>query len=376
MMPAVRSTILLVAMSLAACKTEVAPPVVKPIDAAATAAFAEELKGALTPCDAGRVDALIDYDTMGRIAIAGLPQGQAVLRGFLDKARSVGFGKGLCGTDQRVVAHRYLGLWSKGGESWPLFRVLVEGNVNYQAYRPGRDKDGKVHIVDYYSFMTGELTSETMRGMFDAMSGKLKQAEDALPVTERLRTAMLKGDHAAARTAIEQLPPSLRQTKAIMIHDIMISQKESDSAYQRAIESYAARFPGDPSLDLVSLDGLYLRKDYTGALAAVDKIDKAVGGDPYLDSLRASLHAENGDLDKAVHHARQAVTREAELETLWTTLLGIHVLRKDAAQTLATMDEMVTRFGSQIDEEVVAREPQWEFLRTSPEWKKRQAAAD
>jgi hypothetical protein len=374
MMPAVRSSILLVAMLLAACKGEVAPPVVKPIDAAATTAFAEELKGVLIPCDAGRVNALIDYDTMGRIAVAGMPQAQAVLKGFLDKARSVGFGAGICGTDQRPVAHRYLGLWSKGDESWPLFRILVEGNVNYQAYRPGRDKDGKVHIVDYYNFMTGELTSDTMRGMFDAMSGKLGQAEKALPVTERMRAAMLKGDHAAARTAIEQLPSSLRQTKAIMIQDITISQKEPGDAYQRAIESYAARYPGDPSLDLVSLDGLYLRKDYAGALAAVDKIDKAVGGDPYLDSLRANLHAENDDLDKAVHHAKQAVTREPELETLWTTLLGVHVLRKDVAQTLATMDEMGTRFGTQFDQEFIASQPQWEFLRTSPEWKKRQAA--
>jgi hypothetical protein len=39
------------------------------------------------------------------------------------------------------------------------------------------------------------------------------------------------------------------------------------------------------------LDALLLEKKYDEALAAVDRIDKLVGGDPYLDTYRTNINA-------------------------------------------------------------------------------------
>jgi hypothetical protein len=372
----VRILLVVALVVVSGCRRDVPPPTVSPGTEAERAAFADEMAAALAPCDPGRIDALIDFDTLGRLAVTGAPNARAVLEGLLDKARKVGFGAQLCGPADQPTTIRRLGTWTHDGEAWPLYRSIGVG-VNYVAFRPGKDAKGKVRAVDMYSFMAGQASSAVMRDLLDTLLER--SASENVKLDEkmtRIRTATLAGKEDEARAILATFPPEVRAKKGLMVQRVALSASLPPAEYQQALDEYAKLFPGDPSLDLVAVDGHWLRKDYASSLAAVDRLDRTVGGDPYLDGLRAMLHDQAGDLDKALEVARSGVTREPELQPLWWFLLTVQLDRKEVGPALATIDELGTRFGIEMSEDAMRAEPKYAFLLASPEWKQRQAAQD
>jgi biotin carboxyl carrier protein len=75
--------------------------------------------------------------------------------------------------------------------------------------------------------------------------------------------------------------------------------KVSPGEYLGALRFWRANYPNDSSVDLVSIDAFFLQEKYDMALAAVERLDTSVGGDPYLDSYRAGLHLKMGQKDLA-----------------------------------------------------------------------------
>lgn len=377
-MPPVRISPVARAISLLfvlACKREVPAPAVTPVDEAAAAAFAAELGGALVPCDAERIAALYDYDTLGQLAIAGLRVPPQFLEGFIGGLRNSAGAKGLCGTEARPVGYRYLRLMPRDGELWPLFRIDADESINYIAFRPGRSKDGSVRIVDTYVFMTGENATTTIREMVVRMLDlSVKDVKSTTTPMERLRAAVAAGNTDEARRALADIPADMRDTKYVMMQTVSVGASGPEDEYQRAIDAYAARYPGDPSLDLVTLDGLFMKKEYPAALAALDRLDDAVGGDAALDRLGVGIAVAAGDLDRALAYGLSAVEREPTSEDMWWALLTAHLHRKDAAAALETIAELDKRFGAKVDADELSSDPMWKALIESPEWKQRKAA--
>jgi hypothetical protein len=372
----VRIRLLVVALVVVSgCRRSVPPPTVSPGTDAERTAFAQEMAAALAPCDPKAIDALIDFDTLGRLAVTGAPNARAVLAGLLEKARGVGFGAQLCGAADQPTTIRQLGEWKRDGEVWPLYRSIGAG-VNYVAFRPGKDAKGKVRAVDMYSFMAGQESSAVMRDLIDTLLERSASENSKLDqAMTKLRVATLAGKQDEARAILATMPAEVRAKKALMVQRVALSASLPPAEYQAALDEYAKLFPGDPSLDLIAVDGFWLRKDYPSSLAAIDRLDAVVGGDPYLDGLRAMLHDEAGDLDKALAAARSGVTREPELQPLWWFLLTVQLDRKEVAPALATIDELQTRFAVVMDEDAMRAEPKYGFLLASPAWKQRQAAA-
>jgi hypothetical protein len=64
------------------------------------------------------------------------------------------------------------------------------------------------------------------------------------------------------------------------------------------------------------IDGYYLKQRYGEAIAAIDRLDRDLNGDPYLDLLRANAYRLKGDESNAERYAQRAVEREPELASL------------------------------------------------------------
>jgi hypothetical protein len=356
----------------AACR-EVQPPPVTPVDEAAASAFGADLQAALAPCEAARVDALFDYETMAQLALAGLRLAPAHVETFQRKIGASGLGSRLCGTKQRPVKYRYLGARPRDGERWPLFRLDVDGAFNYVAFRPTRSRDGRVLAADTYMFRHGERGSETMRELLETFGvrpgSELKAAAASM---RRFREALAKGDYDEARRVYAEMPPRVRQTKYLMGHAVAMAVSADER--QRAMDAFAARFPGDPSLDLILLDGHTLNKDYDAVLATVDRIDRAVGGDPYLEMQRSAAYVNIGDLDRALQAAKSGVERVPADVHMWSMLMTVQLDRKDIAAALTTIQHLETHFDRDLSDEFLAEDPAWTALIASPEWKKQRAA--
>jgi tetratricopeptide (TPR) repeat protein len=106
-----------------------------------------------------------------------------------------------------------------------------------------------------------------------------------------------------------------------------------EKAYLATIEEIEKLFPNDPALDLISIDGLYLRKNFAELDKVVDGLDRRLGGDAYLDLLRGGFWLEAEDLDRASKHYRRAIERDPTMVDAWWSLITIALQGKDWKET-------------------------------------------
>jgi predicted Zn-dependent protease len=108
-------------------------------------------------------------------------------------------------------------------------------------------------------------------------------------------------------------------------------------------------YPDDPCVDLLTIDRLILGGRWKDAIAAFDRIDRVVGGDPYIDDLRANVHLRAGDPDMARKLARRAIDRDPTLDAGYWTLLEIALRRRDHEATARLLSTLEDGYGWRFD---------------------------
>ncbi len=69
--------------------------------------------------------------------------------------------------------------------------------------------------------------------------------------------------------------------------------------YDEAIRAYRKAYPDERNLDLVMIDAYSAHKLFDRVLASIDGLDRTLGGDPYLDTMRSQAYFQKGDLAAA-----------------------------------------------------------------------------
>lgn len=304
--------VILAVLSVAVgCKSGAkAPETLQPVTEAEAQAFAESLEAAFATCDEAKLKASIDIEAAMRVAIrkSTVPKRQqnTVLRGMVEGAEGRSFLTEFCGLGEDNAIARFLRLRKADGRTSALFRLSSSQGINYIEFYLGKSKDGRVLSDNFYVFLTGTDLVETFRAPIDALIANPKRAKEFANVI-----ALLQTDPERGLAQLGTLPKKVRNTKAVQISAVLAASEVSDDAYEKAIADYEAHFPGDASLDLVSVDRLILTGKHDEAMAAVNRLDKSLGGDPYLAQLRAGIAIEQGtDFASAANYAKEAIGSE------------------------------------------------------------------
>ena len=123
-----------------------------------------------------------------------------------------------------------------------------------------------------------------------------------------------------------------------MMFYLQASSNKGNDAYGKALADFRAAHGREKGVDLILIDALLLQKQYAEALASIDRVDAALGGDPYLDVMRANVLLTSGDLEKAKAAARRAVERDPALPEAYWSLLSISLVQNDHAETTRLLE--------------------------------------
>ncbi|HSN93098.1 MAG TPA: hypothetical protein VLS93_17840 [Anaeromyxobacteraceae bacterium] len=255
---------------------------------------------------------------------------------------------------------RLLRVRPEKGEGRALFRVLGSSGVNYLDLYLQRAGSGKVRVVDCYVFISGETLSQTMRRMYllaaseadmsllDRLAGKEREFLKNVPVLKKMQQAQQEKRYGDVIAAYDELPGSLKKERVFLLPRFAAAAAlGDDKQYRRAIEDYEKALPDDPSLDLVSVDGHVLRKQYDRALARVDSLDSRVK-DPYLQFLRGSILLQKGDRDGAKQRFHMAIAGEPGLPAPYWALIELSMQDKDFRSTAELLTAIERNGGVQL----------------------------
>jgi tetratricopeptide (TPR) repeat protein len=362
----------LVVLGSPACRSKAEPP---PTPEAVTVeearALGESIEQKLAVCDPGGIDDALDLEHMVKLASADTPLTAGERSSLIAGVRgSMSLGRQLCDDVGIGSSYEMLRARQQGQEVSILFRALGEAGVNYLEFYLGKGSGDTPRIYDVYVYLSGERMSETMRDLLAATTSSRKTQQQARSFSRHVNDArehLMAGESEQARAALHRLPEQMRFRRPVRLLEVMAAAGLGDEAYEKAIAAYEKAYPGDPSLDLVSIDGHLIRKQYDDAIAAVDRLAARLGGDPYLEMLKATFLVEKGELDAAWTVASAGLAAAPEFEDAHWMALTIALERKaydDVASMMATLSD---RFAAEFDPELMAEEDLWIGFLESPQ---------
>jgi hypothetical protein len=253
--------------------------------------------------------------------------------------------------------YRALHIHRQDGRQRALFRLIgANGAVNYHDYMLTRSAAGKIVATDCYLCTMGVLLSETFRLAFlqkpgadtARLSGAEKDYVAHAAEIENIRLDAREKKWPQVLAALKRLPPSVQASKLVMPTRILAAQQSNEAEYLAVIDEFRKNYANDPMLDLISIDGYVLRGQYDKADQCIQRVNRAVGGDPYLKVMRANMLTAQEKLDAAHELLQTAVAEEPTLLRAYNALIDGSLARHDFIETFEWLTAAEThgaRFG-------------------------------
>ncbi len=344
--------------------------------------FAARLTEIVVAGDTARATEVFDFSALFARATAGvpIPDVASARSGFLDGVRRSG---GIIGEVHAQVArggsYTLLRVRSFEGQTSALFRMLLpEEGVNYHDVLLTRTGDGRVMADDMHVHLSGERVSATVHRLFlqlaasenrsiiDRLTGRQQVLARHFGDVEQMMQAVRQQTPLQALEVYKRLPAELRQEKFLMLLRLRAALESSDNEeYMQAMTDFRAAHPDDPGVDFISIDYHLLRSEFDAALAATDRVDTAVGGDPHFDSVRSNILTEAKRYEPAMQAARRAIAGEPGLAGGYWSLITAAISARDFPVVLETLQQLDRQF--QMEWNDLAAEPLYADFVGSPQ---------
>lgn len=344
-------------------------------------AFARSLEQAVATSDAAAIQRLLNFNAILDKSLDGidLPENtQAEFRrGAMSSAPS--FANQVL-SQAKTGSYSYLRtMEADNGGRQVLLRLKAEAGLNYHRFDLIRNQAQQVVSGDVYFFSSGEYVSTTMkrlllplvasanRSIIDRMTGADSALMKNLPKFQQLQQAQKMGQHSRVVQLYKSLPEELRVEKYMLLIRTMSAAKVNDGEYVASMEDFKRYFPNDACLDLLLIDYYLLKKRMPECHAAIDRLDAAVGGDPFLQILHGAMFLEEGRLAEARSAMAPILTDETLASDAHVAILDVHVAAQDHKATAETLLILEERYGHNFDQILVV--PQFAQFIASSEYR-------
>ena len=322
--------------------------------------FVDAVEDAIAQDDPKAFGALIDWNDLCTTATSGFPDTPAMrklrrdfARGVISKIReSGGITSQILQSLKTDGTYRFLRIHKVDQKNRALFRMVTEQGLNYHDFVLEAKPVRGIVAVDLYVYITGELFSETLHQLFAPLTKDALKDAKAKPATGEFDYDKLKNFSELAKTdrfddlkkLYQSLPESMQKQKSLLILWMAAAARHNEAQYGAAIETYETAYPNDPSLNLILIDGYFLRGKFDMALQATERLDRQIGGDPYLNVMRANIHTKMKDYAKARQAAEKGIQEEPDLVDAHWALISTALTEKDAKGVLEQLKRIDQKF--------------------------------
>lgn len=238
-----------------------------------------------------------------------------------------------------------------------LYRIVSQGGVNYFELFLQKNKQDSVQIIDYYPYAVGQQFSNTLRRIYLSSLSDLRDSikmdslskEDSMyvaniPTLDKIGKFFEEGEYNNALALIDSFPVVIREDKMIQITKLNIAFNEGGEMYLQAIEEFKEKYPNDPLVEVILLDFAFAQQEHTQALAIIDSLNKKIGGDAYLNVMKATIYEDLAKNDVAIDLLKEAIQTEASMEESYWKIIPLYMKQKKYAEVVTLFPQMQELF--------------------------------
>jgi tetratricopeptide (TPR) repeat protein len=250
------------------------------------------------------------------------------------------------------------------------------GGVEYMDFLPIRRANGRIVSEDLYSASNGELASESLRRPQLKVAAEQEKGPPGharssarlwvpnVPKINAMYKASIERKYTQAVGIYRSLPNEIRADKSIYLRYLWDAEAVSDTEFLAALDGFRRQFPSDPALTFQNIDYYCLTRNFEEALQSIDKAETAIGGDPYLNALRAKLLVKAWRHKDARAVADKAIDQEPGLTHGYWGRIAVAVAETHHADTLGWLKKLVENTGQSVGD--LRIDPQFVvFIRSS-----------
>lgn len=330
-------------------------------------------------------DRTVDADTIIDTAMSG-----AILEPTYKLRFSTGLKKGIGNVGKLLLKQMPEGLTAKvirvkqGSKAVLALVRLDYGDAGwgYMDFWLNKDKRGKVRIVDWYDFATGQLYTASLRQVavisaptptslgkaFDIVTGR---AEDTRMLSKFIK-AKVKGKYKESYSFFRKMDRDMKKNRIVAVLAVSsASQSGDDALYKEALANLAQHHGNDPTLAFLLLDHYFLTKRYDKAITILKGYQASFGAhDGAIDGMLANSYMMSGNTKRAAYHASQGIKKEPNLENNYWTLFHLHATNKQYPQAVKAARQLEDRFNYNLGPEILKKEKDYHPLVKSAAYRK------
>ncbi len=252
----------------------------------------------------------------------------------------------------------------------------------YMDLHLAKDNDGKVSIVNWYDYSSGQLYSEYIRQATATLSptptvlGKLfdfaSNRKANMDQVAKLITMNKEGKHKEVVKKFMSLDESLRKSRFLNIIAVLAANMSDDmDLYVQALSNLEKYFADDPSMTFLLLDYYFLEKQYGKVLKALDQVQKSFGvEDASITFMKSNAYLMQDMLPEAIAQAKHAIELEPEYEDSYWALINAQIPSKQYRQAVATARILEEQFDYDMGPQSLGSNEAFVPLTRSAEYKK------
>jgi hypothetical protein len=290
--------------------------------------FVTSLEASLKAGDREAVNADFDYEAFVNRAMFGIKADRRTYEIAAHDIREAytgtkGIGLDLAGKVAEGERCRLLRLHRQGNEQRALFRIANGDDVEYWDFVILCDTNGQPKIGDYFSYLDGYLFSEMVhedalcdvvrmdRQLISTLSPAEREYSNSHFEFQKMREHVHSNQFKEALDVYKKFPAAM-QNNPYVLHECLVARCGAGGECDDTIRAYQAARPNEPGVDLHLFSHYFILHRFDDALASIERLDKAVGGDPRLDANRAMVFVMKGDLVAAKKCAQSAAAAEPD----------------------------------------------------------------
>ena len=325
----------------------------KPVTKEEAIAFAKELENAIRKGDGKFLDNAFDKkEFVKKMDLPDTEDGKGFAKGV---AQKITIGTQIANSLSDHDNFEFIKHYIKDNRHHLIFRVYADENasLNYQDYELIKTND-KCSVADMYIYLTGETLAETMRDMYNSLYpgsfgiGDVSESEKVTDMNKlkELKDLMHSGKYTAAKQMYDGLPAYLKVTKTVVLLNVLITANLTLEEYNNAIKDFQEKFPNEPNMSLMMIDGYYLQKDYQKMLAAVNTLDSQINKDPLLDYHRYLSYDLLEDDKNSLACLKRLVKAMPDFQKGYIELIAVDLKNNNQseADSLITLYRKKTKF--------------------------------
>ncbi|MDO4583479.1 MAG: hypothetical protein Q4D62_05175 [Planctomycetia bacterium] len=217
----------------------------------------------------------------------------------------------------------------KGDTPKLLFRLIdPDGGVDYHELFLHRGKDGNICVEEIYLYHFGETFTNALRrtlfpelyvggvNSYGVMMSEVVSIlfRENIDLIQKMYTAFDQQQYQKVLDYYDALPQELQANKSLQILRLQAAQQIGDPAiYAFVLTDLRNQMKGDVCVDFLSLDYFFQQKQYPEALRCLERIDRILGSDPYLEVYRCHALLFMGKRQEARQRYEKALQEDSRL---------------------------------------------------------------